>query len=42
MKNHDLLYVGSGDLITMVDSANHAISTPQVETQELIKLQYTA
>lgn len=41
-RNHDLLYAGSGDLITMTDSGNHAISTPQVETQELIKVQYTA
>jgi Peptidase A4 family len=41
-KAHDLLYAGSGDLITMVDGSNHAISTPQAETQELIKVQYTA
>ena len=39
-KNHDLLYGGDGDLITMVDSSNKQISVPTRETDELIKIQF--
>jgi Peptidase A4 family len=40
-RNDHLLYGGDGDLITMVDSSNKAISVPAKETDELIKIQFT-